>query len=88
MELPRDDSGKLLSYAWPGGYPIFYLDRCNTVMCPKCAIAFEEGTAAKDYPYLAPAAAGVHWEGAPIQCNDCGGEIESAYGEIEPAAGE
>lgn len=28
---------KLATYAWPGGYPIFYLDGENNCLCPKCA---------------------------------------------------
>jgi hypothetical protein len=35
--LPRLESGELQSYAWPGGYPIYYLDGFNCVICPDCA---------------------------------------------------
>ena len=39
--LPRLDNGDLQSYAWPGGYPLYYLDGCNCVLCPACANASE-----------------------------------------------
>jgi len=32
----RLESGEFQSYAWPGGYPIYYLDSCDNVLCPKC----------------------------------------------------
>lgn len=36
-ELRDEKTGKLPSYAWPGGYPVFYLmDDCET-LCPACA---------------------------------------------------
>jgi len=44
--LPRHEhgklAGKLVSYAWPGGYPVFYLDHYDSVLCPECAQAQEE----------------------------------------------
>ena len=35
LGLPR--GGKLPSWAWPGGYPISYLDAENNVLCPDCS---------------------------------------------------
>lgn len=32
----RLENGQYQSYAWPGGYPIYYLDGCNNVLCPGC----------------------------------------------------
>lgn len=29
-----DETGKLPAYAWPGGYPIVYLDAENSWLCP------------------------------------------------------
>jgi hypothetical protein len=42
------DNGKLDAYAWPGGYPIYYLDRRGDVLCPKCAQAIFEAVRADD----------------------------------------
>lgn len=30
------ENGQYQSYAWPGGYPLYYLDGCNNVLCPDC----------------------------------------------------
>ena len=37
--LPRNtyNSSALDTYAWPGGYPIYYLTGDNATICPKCA---------------------------------------------------
>jgi len=76
-KLPRDDDGGLLSYAWPGGYPIGYLDADNCVLCPECANLSDPDER------CAPVAYFVHWEGAPVQCENCNEYIESAYGDPE-----
>ena len=99
--LPRMSNGQLAAYAWPGGYPLTYLDAWNEVLCPDCAIQSERNYATEmldamcqwcldpewdcgtpDTRFL-PQAYGVHWEGPPEYCHDCGAEIESAYGEPE-----
>lgn len=76
MGLQRDESGKLIAYAFPGGYPVYYLDREDSVLCPDCANA------------LVPAeqkglVAALHEEGEPLSCDECGKTIESAYGAPE-----
>lgn len=35
IEDLRDENGKLPAYAWPGGYPIFYIASDNGVLCPE-----------------------------------------------------
>lgn len=73
MELPRGDDGKLSRWAWPGGYPIYYLDQENNVLCPDCAN--KEG-------YSSPVvAADVNWEDTNLHCDDCSKQIESTYGD-------
>jgi hypothetical protein len=82
----RDELGHLPAYAWPGGYPIYYLAADNGTMCPKCANSTD-----CNRPDLDPecpdddqwriVAYGIHWEGAPIICANCNSEIESAYGD-------
>lgn len=32
----------LPAYAWPGGYPFYYLDHDNCVVCAACATRVEE----------------------------------------------
>ena len=77
--LPTDDSGKLSAFAWPGGYPIFYLDSENSVLCPACA----EKARIDIIEKFRPVASGIHWEGDPLHCDQCSCEIESAYGPVE-----
>jgi hypothetical protein len=33
----RMENGNLPAYAWPGGYPIYYVAADNGVLCPVCA---------------------------------------------------
>jgi len=81
-ELTRDSDGKLPAFAWPGGYPMFYLDKQGSTLCANCAtkslvdIEFAEDFGATDCD--------VHWEGQPLICEECNCEIESAYGEPDP----
>lgn len=70
----RDDNGKLPAFAWPGGYPIVYFTRDGMTVCPDCAN--RETDAAQ-----APVSGDIYWEGPAMSCDDCGAEIESAYGD-------
>lgn len=74
MEVNRKP---LDSFAWPGGYPLFYLDGHNSILCPECA----NESCNDDIPAFRPCAYAVHWEGEPLICDNCNAEIESAYGE-------
>lgn len=83
----RDSNGKLPAYAWPGGYPLYYLTDDSGCLCPECAsgengsYASEEAEPRSGWRLVD---VGVHWEGEPIVCDHCGRDIESAYGkEIE-----
>lgn len=72
--------GTLPAYAWPGAYPVIYLTRDGSVLCPDCANKPEDECSD-------PVVVGdVFWEGTPLECDDCGKSMESAYGdpEIEP----
>ena len=74
-KLAADNGGELPAWAWPGGYPIIYFDRDNSVLCPACANN-------KDASFDAPLVAyDVYWEGPSMQCDQCYKEIESAYGD-------
>ncbi len=69
----------LMSYAWPGGYPILYLDASNSTLCPECASKELQS----DLPAFQPIAWFIHEEGPVIYCEDCNAPIESAYGDPE-----
>lgn len=71
----RNSDGTLATYAWPGGYPLMYLTTFNNRLCPDCANSWQDDeieTIAYGY---------VRWEGPAEYCDECGAEIESAYGD-------
>ncbi len=71
-KLQMENGGMLPSYAWPGGYPIFYVDKENNALHPHCASENDE--------YSAPLVAyDVNWEDATLYCDECSQRIESAY---------
>lgn len=58
---------------------MYYLDHDCGVICPKCAN--DDDWTDKDI-----IAYDVHYEGAPLQCENCNALIESAYGDPEADA--
>lgn len=85
-KLPRDSfTGELEPYAWPGGYPIYYICRDSGVLCPHCANEAEtEGlTGDRDDPQWDIVAADINYEDPSLLCDHCGERIESAYAEDE-----
>jgi hypothetical protein len=80
--IDRDSNGKLPSYAWPGGYPIFYLTQDDAVLCPQCANG-ENGsdTLVQDDPQWNVTAHDINWEDPDMTCEHCNRRIESAYAE-------
>lgn len=75
LDLFRDDDGELPAYAWPGGYPVYYLDRENSVLCPKCA---NKSDNEEEVPQFRPMASGINWEDTDLTCDNCNERIESA----------
>jgi hypothetical protein len=76
----RDINGVLPAYAWPGGYPLYYVTADCLTVCPDCANKDDTSDPATAY--------GTHWEGPAIECDDCGRPIESAYGDPDEAEAE
>ncbi len=74
-------NGKLPAFAWPGGYPLMYLDRENSTLCADCATKSLDD--ADEVPQFKPVAYDVYYEGPTIQCDQCNADIESAYGDPE-----
>jgi len=74
VNLPERVNGKLPRYTSYGCYPIVYLTRRDNCLCADCATANDD----EDDPTVI---GDVHWEGAPLTCDECGEEIESAYGD-------
>ncbi len=71
----------LPAFAWPGGYPLFYFDEENNILCPKCANRSEE--------YNSPVhEVDVNYEDPSLHCDNCSKRIESAYAEDDAPSGE
>ena len=72
-----NEKGILTSHAWPGGYPVFYLDTESNVICSDCANKKE----------ITPdiVAADINYEDDSLYCDECCKRIESAYAEKELA---
>ncbi len=62
------------AFAWPGGYPLFYLTNNNDVLCPECANGTEEFD--EEIIEVVP-----NFEDENVYCDHCSRHIESAYGE-------
>ena len=78
----QTESGKLMAYAWPGGYPLYYVCKDGGVLCPECASGPECAQATADCPDDAQwliVAAEVNWENPALTCDHCNKRIESAY---------
>ena len=75
--LLRDADGRLVSYAWPSGYPVLYLDSDNCTLCPDCATLADEDIRTR------PVSAFIHYEGPDAICENCNEAIPSAYGDPE-----
>lgn len=67
------NGGKLPSYTAPGSYPVLYVTRECSVLCPTCA-----NTDDSDDPIES---CDVNWENASLFCDGCSERIESAYAE-------
>lgn len=94
MPLPvRDEKGNFDSYAWPGGYPLFYLCADNGVLCPDCAnnnkevylssddVTKEQKEERYDDPQWHIIAVDINYEDESMYCDHCGKHIVSAYGD-------
>jgi len=79
--LPRNQDGTLSSFAWPGGYRLWYYGWENdewVTLCPECANDYSRDTERMEtfefdcaYPV---------WEGDPTLCDECQAEYPSEYG--------
>ena len=67
-------------YAWPGGYPILYFDRCGDALCADCAGRARFLSAVRDGK-AARLTGDIYYEGPPVDCAECGRTVASAYGD-------
>jgi hypothetical protein len=92
MKPQRDENGNLPAYAWPGGYPIYYLCADGGILCPQCAnkeSAVRHADEHPDYPDYDQwriVAGEVNWDDTSLTCDNCSQRIESAYGDSQGGA--
>lgn len=75
------EAGKLIAFAWPGGYSVRYLCKDGDNVCAKCA---READADPDvWDGERPTEGYIHWEGADDTCAHCNEPMPSEYGDPE-----
>jgi hypothetical protein len=79
------DADSFPSYAWPGGYPIVYVDPEDESEI-LCADTVREMIESGDWPDGRSVDSYTHYEGSPVECT-CGRVIESAYGNPDAETG-
>lgn len=84
----KNDDGKYPAYAWPGGYPIYYVLEDGEVLCPACmnnengSIAYTgESPDSINNPGWHVVGNDVNYEDESMFCAHCNKQIEAAYGE-------
>jgi hypothetical protein len=75
------DNGQVLRYAWPGGYPVFYIANDCDALCPTCVQENLELCKDPDDCEFFVTGHAVNWESDSLCCDHCSKTIESAYGE-------
>jgi len=86
-ELLAEHNGEFPAYAWPGGYPIYYICADGGVLCPVCANKEDQVREAlkpeheswPDYDQWRIIAAELNFEDAHLTCDHCEKRIEAAY---------
>jgi hypothetical protein len=92
MKPQRDENGNFPAFAWPGGYPIYYLCADGGILCPQCAnkeSAVKEADEHLDYPDFDQwriVAGDINWQDVSLTCDNCSQRIESAYSEQQGGA--
>lgn len=76
------ENGTLMSHAFPGGYPLFYVDGHNNILCADCATEALND----EIESFRPAAADINWEDMWMHCESCNEQIECAYPQDEEQA--
>ena len=69
-------------WAWPGGYPLYYVCADGGVLCSKCANTEVKLTSMVDADdQWKIVAADINYEDPHLECDHCGEFCESAYAE-------
>ena len=87
-QLPRESDGMYPIWAWPGGYPIYYLSSDCETICAHCANSPDFRTwDGADLEHLI-IASDVNWEDPSMYCANCNERIESAYADEDADHGD
>lgn len=65
-------------YAWPGGYPVYFIMKDDGIFCYSC-MEKEQKKAFQEDDEFTPSYIDISWENE-IHCSNCGEQIETAYG--------
>lgn len=83
INLYLDETGQFQAYAFPGGYPIYYVTADGGILCPKCCddnrFEIEEAVAGDDNQWLI-VGNDINYEDDNLYCDHCNKQIEPAYG--------
>lgn len=66
------------AWAWPGGYPVFYVTKDGGVLCPDCANRNLLLTLEGDAQWRIVASE-INYEDQDLTCDHCGKTIQAAY---------
>lgn len=91
MRFAKDEKGEYPGFAWPGGYPVYYVTQDGGALCRKCvndkSNPVHKGAHCSE-SYCAEADSQwclidgqENWEDPALFCDHCGERIESAYAE-------
>lgn len=82
MNLQVDESGRFPAYAWPGGYPLYYLFADGGACCPACANNGNGSLADinNSDPQWMLVECFENFEDPEMWCDHCGALIGCAYG--------
>ena len=77
--------GRAEAFAWPGGYPIFYVTSDGASLCPSCVTKeraqIMRSTHERSRDGWAITGRDINWEDPELFCEHCDKRIESAYAE-------
>ena len=68
-------------YAWPGVYPLYYVTKDSSVLCPKCVNENIELLSDEHDSQWYIVAYDINYENNDLYCDHCNERIESAYGD-------
>jgi len=73
------DKGLVMHYAFPGGYPIFYLTKENETLCPQCVQTNISDCCNVDDVSWYVESTGINYEDDNMMCCECNATIDCAY---------